>query len=61
MKQYSRLFTKSCLGDTSTDKQLNNFLKRYPNYEVDKISFDNPKGTCIEHLFVVFKVKEIKV
>lgn len=27
MKQYSRLFSKNYLGDTNTDKQLNNFLK----------------------------------
>ena len=58
MKQYSRLFSKNYLGNTNTDKQLNNFLKKHPNYEVDKVSFDNPKGTCIEHLFVVFKINE---
>ena len=42
MKQYSRLFSKNYLVDTNTDKQLNNFLKKHPNYEVDKVSFDNP-------------------
>lgn len=42
MKQYSRLFSKNYLGNTNTDKQLNNFLKKHPNYEVDKVSFDNP-------------------
>ena len=42
MKQYSRLFSKNYLGNTNTDKQLNNSLKKHPNYEVDKVSFDNP-------------------
>ena len=58
MKQYSRLFRKDCLGDADTDIQLNNFLEKHPNYEVDKVSFDNPKGTCVERLFVVFKTNE---
>lgn len=58
MRQYSRLFTRSYLGDTSTDIKLNKFLEEYPNYVVDKVSFENPKGTCIENLFVVFKIKE---
>ena len=58
MKQYSQLFRKDCLGDTDTDIQLNNFLEKHPNYEVDKVSFDNPKGTCVERLFVVFKTNE---
>lgn len=58
MKQYSQLFRKDCLGDTDTDIQLNNFLEKHPNYEVDKVSFDNPKGTCVERLFVVFKINE---
>lgn len=59
MKQYSRLFRRSCLGDDSTDMKLNKFLKEHPNYVVDKVSFENPKGTCIENLFVVFRVEEI--
>ena len=58
MKQYSQLFRKDCLGDTDTDMQLNNFLEKHPNYEVDKVSFDNPEGTCVERLFVVFKINE---
>ncbi len=58
MKQYSRLFTRSYLCDDSTDTQLNRFLNKYPNYVVDKISFENPKGTCIEKLFVVFRIEE---
>lgn len=58
MKQYSQLFRKDCLGDTDTDIQLNNFLEKHPNYEVDKVSFYNPKGTCVERLFVVFKINE---
>ena len=58
MKQHSQLFRKDCLGDTDTDIQLNNFLEKHSNYEVDKVSFDNPKGTCVERLFVVFKINE---
>ena len=58
MKQYSRLFRRSCLGDDSTDMKLNKFLKEHPNYVVDKVSFENPKGTCIENLFVVFRVED---
>lgn len=58
MKQYSRLFTRSCLGDDSTDMKLNKFLKEHPNYVVDKVSFENPKGTCIENLFVVFRIED---
>ena len=60
MKQYSRLFRRSCLGDDSTDMKLNKFLKEHPNYVVDKVSFENPKGTCIENLFVVFRVEDDK-
>ena len=58
MKQYSRLFRRSCLGDNSTDMQLNKFLNEHPNYVVDKVSFENPKGTCIENLFVVFRIED---
>lgn len=58
MKQYSRLFRRSCLGDDSTDMKLNRFLKEHPNYIVDKVSFENPKGTCIENLFVVFRIED---
>lgn len=58
MKQYSKLFTRCCLGDHSTDWQLNKFLSEHPNYIVENVSFENPKGTCIEHLFVVFRIKE---
>lgn len=60
MKQYSRLFRRSCLGDDSTDTKLNKFLKEHPNYVVDKVSFENPKRTCIENLFVVFRVEDDK-
>jgi hypothetical protein len=60
MKQYSKLFTRSCLGDYSTDSQLNRFLNEHPNYVVEKVSFENPKGTCIEHLFVVFRIEDDK-
>lgn len=58
MRQYSRLFTRRYLGDTSTDIKLNKFLEEHSNYVVDKVSFENPKGTCIENLFVVFKIEE---
>ena len=58
MKQYSQLFTKSYLGDDSTSTKLNRFLREHPNYMVDKVSFENPKGTCIEKLFVVFRIEE---
>lgn len=58
MEQYSKFFQKSYLGDTNTDTQLNKFLEEHPNYVVDKVSFENPKGTCIENLFVVFKEKQ---
>ena len=58
MNQYSRLFRRSYLGDDSTDMQLNNFLKEHLNYVVDKVSFENPKGTCIENLFVVFRIED---
>ena len=58
MKQYSKLFKKCCLGDDSTSVQLNDFLRKNPNYVVDKISFENPRGTCIENLFVVFRIEE---
>ena len=31
----------------------------YPfNYVVDKVSFENPKGTCLENLFVVFRIED---
>ena len=60
MKQYSRLFRRSYLGDDSTDMKLNKFLKEHPNYVVDKVSFENQKGTCIENLFVVFRVEDDK-
>lgn len=55
-KQYSKLFTRSYLGDDSTDIKLNDFLNKHPNYVIDSVSFDNPKGTCVEHLFVVFRI-----
>lgn len=58
MKQYSRLFRRSCLGDNSTDTKLNRFLNEHPNYVVDKVSFENPKGTCLENLFVVFRIED---
>lgn len=57
MRQFSELFRKTCLGDKSTSKQLNDFLKEHPNYIVDQVSFENPKGTCIENLFVVFRIE----
>lgn len=60
MKQYSKLFRRSYLGDDSTDMKLNRFLKEHQNYIVDKVSFENPKGTCIENLFVVFKIEDDK-
>lgn len=41
MKQYSRLFRRSYLGDDSTDMKLNAFLNEHPNYVVDKVSFDS--------------------
>lgn len=56
-RQTSICFRKEYLGDTSTSIQLNRFLSKHPNYTVDKISFDNPKGTCIENLFIVFNVE----
>lgn len=58
MKQVSKLFQRTMLGDTSTDLKLNEFLKSHPGYTVDKVSFDQPKGTCCENLFVVFWVDE---
>lgn len=58
MRQFSKLFQKTCLCDKSTARQLNDFLEERPNYIVDKVSFENPRGTCIENLFVVFKIKE---
>lgn len=58
MKQYSHLFQRYYLGDESTDIKLNRFLEEHPNYRVDKVSFEQPKGTCLEHLFVVFNVEE---
>ena len=58
MKQYSKLFTKSYLGDKSTDTQLNTFLNDHPNYVVDKFSFEIPKGTCTENLFVIFRIED---
>lgn len=58
MKQYSKLFTRSYLGDASTATKLNRFLNEHPNYVVDKVSFENPKGTCIENLFVVFRIED---
>lgn len=59
MKQISKLFQRTMLGDTSTDWKLNEFLKSHPGYTVDKISFDQPKGTCLENLFVVFLAYEV--
>lgn len=58
MKQYSKLFKRSYLGDDSTSTKLNRFLKEHPNYVVDKVSFENPNGTCVENLFVVFRIEE---
>lgn len=58
MKQMSKYFKKCYLGDDSTSTQLNDFLLKHPNYTVDEVSFDNPKGTCIENLFVVFNVAD---
>lgn len=58
MKQWSKLFTKDFNYEDSTSVKLNDFLRKNPNYVVDKISFENPKGTCIERLFVVFKIEE---
>ena len=58
MKQYSRLFRRSCLGDDSTDTKLNRFLNEHLNYLVDKVSFENLKGTCLENLFVVFRIED---
>ena len=42
------------LCDDPTDIQLNRYLARHPNYTIATMTFDNPKGTCIENLFVVF-------
>ena len=58
MRQFSKLFQKTRLCDKSVSKQLNDFIKENPNYIVDKISFENQKGTCIENLFVVFRIEE---
>lgn len=58
--QYSRLFQRTMLCDEPTSTQLNRFLTQHPNYRVEKMSFDNPKGTCIENLFVVFNIEERK-
>lgn len=58
MKQYSQLFQRHYLGDASTAIKLNRFLEEHPNYKVDKISFEQPKGTCCEHLFVVFNIED---
>lgn len=58
MKQYSILFTKDYIGDADTSAQLNRFLEEHPNYIVDTVSFENPIGTCVERLFVVFRIEE---
>ena len=58
MRQYSKLFKKQWLCDEDTEHQLNRFLSTHKNYSVSKVSFDNPQGTCIENLFVVFNVEE---
>lgn len=58
MKQYSKLFKRSYAGDDSTDMKLNRFLNEHPNYVVEKVSFENHKGTCTENLFVVFRIEE---
>lgn len=58
MKQYSRLFKRTYLSDDSTDTKLNRFLNEHPNYVVDKVSFESPKGTCLENLFVVFRIED---
>ena len=53
-KQVSMYFNRKMLCDDPTYIQLNNYLERHPNYTVATMTFDNPKGTCIENLFVVF-------
>ena len=58
MKQYSMLFQRHYLGDDSTSNKLNYFLAEHPNFKVDKVSFEQPKGTCLENLFVVFNIEE---
>lgn len=58
MSQFAKIFRRAYLYNDSTSKQLNDFLEEHPNYRVDQISFESPKGTCIENLFVVFSVKE---
>ena len=58
MSQFAKIFRRAYLHNDDTSKQLNDFLKEHPNYRVDQISFDSPKGSCIEKLFVVFSVKE---
>lgn len=58
MAQYSKLFKREMLCDKSTETQLNLFLTERPNYKVSKVSFENPRGTCVEHLFVVFEIAD---
>lgn len=56
MKQISKVFHKSCMGNHSVDDQLNTYLEEHPTYQVDKVSYSKEPGRESEHLFVVFNV-----
>ena len=58
MKQYTKLFEHNYLGDDSVDVQLNDFLRKNPNYRVSKVDFNNEPKTTHEYLFVVFDVED---
>lgn len=58
MAQFSKLFRRDMLCDSSTEVQLNRFLAEYPNYKVIEVSFKSYPGTCMETLFVVFEISE---
>lgn len=55
LKQHARLFIKGKRW-RSTDVQLNEYLEKYPEYEIDKICFQKISKRK-EYLFVVFKIK----
>lgn len=52
MKQVVKLFVGY---DSCVDTDINNFLKEYPNYIIDKITFASERS---DRVLIVFNVKE---
>ena len=55
-KQEVRLFHKT--NDKPIDVVINDFLKRYPNYSIERIAFDPQFDKSCDRVLVVFDIKD---